>query len=274
MSLGSDFATRLGVAFALIGLAFAALWAGGVGFWIVLSIAGVLMMGEWAGLAGASARQRRLAQYAISVPLAAMAPGLGGEAAQVLVQFLALGLIAGAFFFLAAVTRRFQLAAGVFYVGLPVLALLLLRSHPAGFRITFWTMAVVWACDSGAYFAGRLIGGPKLWPAISPNKTWAGAIGGVVAAAAFTIAFALLNTDMSTGMVMILLSPWLAVLAQAGDLFESHLKRVAGVKDSGNVLPGHGGLLDRLDGLVPVAPVVAIVIVNHFLSMTGGRFWL
>lgn len=270
MSAGrSDLTARFGVAFALIGLAFAALWAGGLGFWLVTSVAGVLMAGEWAGLAGVGHKDRRLTQYAVSVPLAAMCPLAAGPGA------LALGLIAGAFFFLAAVMRRFQLAFGAFYVALPILALLLLRSHPDGFWLTFWTMAVVWACDSGAYFAGRAIGGPKLWPRVSPNKTWAGAIGGVLAAAAFTIVFALWHGS-PTGLTMILLSPWLAILAQAGDLFESHLKRVAGVKDSGNLLPGHGGLLDRLDGLVPVAPTVLVVIAWHYWALVGvmtGKLW-
>lgn len=266
---GSELATRLGVAFALIGLAFAALYAGGVGFWMVLSFAAVLMMGEWAMLAGANTQGRRLAQYAMCVPLALMAPGLAAGPG-----FLALGFVIGAFFFLAIVTRNVQLALGAFYVGLPVLALVLLRSHPEGFRVTLWTMAVVWACDSGAFFAGRAIGGPKLSPAISPNKTWSGAIGGVLAAVAFSAAYWLYNSDVQGGLALILISPLLAVLAQAGDLFESHLKRVAGVKDSGNILPGHGGLLDRLDGLVPVAPTVAIVLIYHYLSVTGGRFWL
>lgn len=268
MTKNSDLGTRLVVAVVLIGLAFAALWVGGLGFWFVLSAAGILMMGEWAELTGSDPRQKRLSQYAISVPLAIMAPGLAAGPG-----FLALGFVAGAFFFLAAVTRRVQLALGIFYVGLPVLALLLLRSHPAGFRVTLWTMAVVWACDSGAYFAGRAIGGPKLLPKISPNKTWAGAIGGIIAAVAFTVAFVLLNPDMGIGLAMILMSPFLAILAQLGDLFESHLKRVAGVKDSGNILPGHGGLLDRLDGLVPVAPAAALVLILHYLSVTGGTFW-
>jgi phosphatidate cytidylyltransferase len=263
----SDLGVRLAVGLALIALAFAALYAGGLGFWFVLSVAGVLMMGEWGTLARVDAREARLGQYAVSVPIAAMCPLAAGPG------FLALGLIGGAFFFLAIVARKVQLAAGAIYVGLPVLALLLLRAHPDGFRVTFWAMAVVWACDSGAYFAGRAIGGPKLAPAISPNKTWAGATGGVLASIAFTFAFLWFNPDMGSGTAMLVVSPLLAMLAQAGDLFESHLKRVAGVKDSSNLLPGHGGLLDRLDGLVPVAPVAAAVLAIHFTSVSGGRLW-
>nr|WP_218625214.1 phosphatidate cytidylyltransferase [Sphingomonas sp. dw_22] len=240
------------VALALIGLAFVALWAGGLGFWLVLSVAGILMIGEWAMLAGVDSRQRRLAQYALSVPLAIMAPHLAAGPG-----FLALGLIAGAAFFTAAVTRSARLAGGVLYVGLPVLALLVLREREHGLLLTFWAMALVWACDSGAFFAGRAIGGPKLAPSISPNKTWAGFLGGLLAAAAFAFVLVLL---FDLPVLLALATPLLAVLAQIGDLYESHLKRHAGVKDSGNLLPGHGGIMDRLDGLVAVAPAAALLV--------------
>ncbi len=265
---GSELGTRVGVGLALIGLAFAALWAGGFGFWLVLAVAGLLMMGEWADLAGADRQQKRLSQYALTVPLAIMAPGLAAGPG-----FLALGLIIGAWFFLGAVTRKPQLAGGILYVGLPILALQLLRAHPDGFAITLWTMAIVWACDSGAYFAGRAIGGPKLAPAISPNKTWSGFFGGLVAATAFTLIFIWLNLEIRAGLGMLVLAPFLAALAQFGDLFESHLKRVAGVKDSGNLLPGHGGLLDRLDGQVPVAPTAALFFVLHYWTSAGSLWW-
>lgn len=250
---GSELATRLGVAFILIGLAFAALYSGGLGFWAVVSVAGVLMMGEWALLAGASPQGKRLAQYAVSVPLAAMAPGLAAGPG-----FLALGLIIGAFFFLMIVTRGAQLALGAFYVCLPILALVLIREQPEqGLLLTFWAMALVWACDSAAYFTGRALGGPKLAPAISPNKTWAGFLGGVAGATLFAFVLVWLF-DLPVALAWA--TPALGALSQLGDLFESHLKRCAGVKDSGNLLPGHGGVLDRLDGLVAAAPVAALLV--------------
>lgn len=254
MSKGkSDLGTRAIVAVALIGLAAVALWAGGLGFWLVIAAIALLMMSEWAELSGASLREKRLAQYALTVPLAIMAPHLAAGPG-----FLALGLVIGAAFFIAAVTRRGQLAAGALYSGLPVLALLSLREHPAhGLLYTFWAMALVWACDTGAYFAGRAIGGPKLAPLISPNKTWAGFIGGVVSAGIFA---AVLVVGFGLPVVLAIATPFLAMLAQVGDLFESHLKRCAGVKDSGNLLPGHGGILDRLDGLVAVAPFAALLV--------------
>ncbi len=252
MSKNADLGKRLVVALALIALAFVALWAGGLGFWLVLSVAGILMIGEWAMLMGADERQRRLAQYALSIPLAIMAPGLAAGPG-----FLALGLVVGAAFFLAAVTRNPRLAGGALYVGLPVLALLVLREQSQGLLLTFWAMALVWACDSGAFFAGRAIGGPKLAPAISPNKTWAGFLGGLLAAALFAY---ILVALFGLPVLLAVATPGLAVLAQLGDLYESNLKRRAGVKDSGNLLPGHGGIMDRLDGLVAVAPVAALLV--------------
>ncbi|MCX8477560.1 MAG: phosphatidate cytidylyltransferase [Sphingomonas sp.] len=249
---GSDLATRLLVAIVLIGLAAVALWVGGLGFWLVIATIGLLMMGEWADLSGATLQHKRLSQYALTVPLAIMAPGLAAGPG-----FLALGLVIGAAFFVAAVTRSGRLASGVLYVGLPVLALLTLRmEEPHGLLYTFWAMALVWACDSGAYFAGRAIGGPKLAPQISPNKTWAGFIGGVAAAGIFAALLVWLGLPVPLAIA----TPVLAMLAQLGDLYESHLKREAGVKDSGNLLPGHGGIMDRLDGLVAVAPVAALLV--------------
>jgi phosphatidate cytidylyltransferase len=245
----SDLPVRAAVGVALIALAVAALWAGGLGFWLILVVAALLMMGEWADLARVDRGQKRLAQYALCVPLAIMAPGLAAGPG-----FLALGLVLGAAVFVGAVTRRPQLALGVVYIGLPVLALVLLRER-FGLLAAFWAMALVWACDTGAYFAGRALGGPKLAPAISPNKTWAGFVGGLAAAGIF----ALLLVPYGLPLLLALATPLLAAVAQAGDLFESHLKRLAGVKDSGNLLPGHGGVLDRLDGLVAVAPIAALL---------------
>lgn len=246
----ADLGTRSIVGMALIAVAAAALWLGGLAFWLLVTIAALVMIHEWGGLHGATPKQRKLSQYALMVPLAIMAPVAAGA------SFLALGLIGGAGFFLAIVTRNGMLGVGAGYVGLPVLALILLRDAPQGLLLAFWAMALVWACDIGAYFAGRTFGGPKLMPAVSPNKTWAGLIGGVLGAGLFGLALA----QWGLPWPLVFATPVLAVLAQAGDLYESWLKRRAGVKDSSNILPGHGGVLDRLDGLVPVAPVAAVLV--------------
>jgi len=247
----SDLPRRAAAAIVMIAVAVGALLAGGVAFWILISVASLLMLAEWADLAKASPVDKRIAMFAVSVPLAILSPLAAGP------DFFALGLIAAATFFTGIVTRNTQLAAGIGYVALPAMALVFIRGLDDGAILAFWTLAIVWATDTGAYFAGRAIGGPKLMPAISPSKTWAGLGGGMVAALLTGLAFAQWG---GLAMGLALSSLILAVVAQGGDLFESALKRRAGVKDSGTLLPGHGGVLDRLDGMVPVAPMVAILI--------------
>lgn len=157
---------------------------------------------------------------------------------------------------------------GFAYCLLPALSLLWIRERAeyegigTGFDLLIWVFLVVWSTDIGAYFAGRTIGGPKLAPSISPNKTIAGLIGGVVAAALFAGLWA---TFAQLPAALFWLAMPFAFAAQIGDLFESGLKRRAGVKDSGTWLPGHGGLLDRLDGLVPVAILTAAMMVLDWI---------
>jgi phosphatidate cytidylyltransferase len=143
--------------------------------------------------------------------------------------------------------------SGFFYALLPALALLWLRER-AGLNLLIWAFIVTWATDIGAYFAGRTFGKRKLAPSISPNKTVEGLLGGIAAATIFGGAWVLAT---GLGVALLALAPVLAIAAQGGDLFESRMKRQARVKDSGNWLPGHGGALDRLDGLVPVAVLTA-----------------
>jgi phosphatidate cytidylyltransferase len=158
--------------------------------------------------------------------------------------------------------------AGFVYALVPALALLWIRERfqvggaPLGVELLLWVFITTWSVDIGAYFAGRTIGGPKLAPAISPNKTWAGLIGGMIAAALFGGLWVYL---LQLPPLLYLLAPPFAVAAQLGDLFESWLKRRAGVKDSGTWLPGHGGALDRLDGLVVVATLTAAAMIAGWL---------
>ena len=152
---------------------------------------------------------------------------------------------------------------GFAYALLPALALLWIRERaPHDLMLLLWVFIVTWSTDIGAYFAGRAIGGPKLAPMISPNKTWAGLIGGMIAAALLGGYWA---NFTSLSPKLLWLAPLFAVGAQAGDLFESGLKRRAGVKDSGTILPGHGGVMDRLDGLVVVASLTALAVVAGWL---------
>lgn len=152
---------------------------------------------------------------------------------------------------------------GIIYALLPALSLIWLRQNFDGW-IVLWMMIIVWSMDTGAYFAGKNIGGPKMSPRISPNKTWAGLIGGAVTAVIFGVIAA---HYFDLGYHMTFLIPAAAVLAiwsQMGDLAESALKRHFDVKDSGALIPGHGGIMDRIDGVVFAAPAVAL-----FLYLLG-----
>ena len=176
--------------------------------------------------------------------------------------FAALAVIAGVAMLIEwrALSKRIGwgeagLVAGVAYVALPVAAIIALRIE--SLALALWTLAIVWATDIFAYIAGRSIGGPKIAPSISPSKTWAGLGGGMVGAG---VSGALLAYHFTLPEMLYWLGVPLAVLAQAGDFFESWVKRRAGVKDSGKLLPGHGGVLDRLDGLVPVATIMGFLL--------------
>lgn len=148
---------------------------------------------------------------------------------------------------------------GAFYIGIPCYSLIHLRVNmDLGFETVLWVFLLVWAADSGAYVAGRLIGGPKLAPRISPNKTWAGLAGGVTAAGLVGFFNALVLAHENV-IPLVLMSAFLGLLSQGGDLVESWVKRRFNKKDAGSLIPGHGGLLDRVDGLL-VASVGAVVI--------------
>ena len=160
--------------------------------------------------------------------------------------------------------EAYPVKAAIPYAALPALALAYVMDIGGAISV-FWLLAVVWASDIGAYAVGQIIGGPKLAPSVSPNKTWSGALGGLVAAAlagsALLWGYALTATLALAGLAVVL-----SAISQVGDLFESALKRRYRIKDSGNLIPGHGGIMDRFDGLWAAAPVVAVVCV----VMQGG----
>ena len=240
-------------------VALAALWFGDIPFWLLVALLSVTMMHEWAVMAVVPKWKWALAvglalvmqtyslYFDVSVPVRD-AGSLGVEA----VMLTGLSAI-----LLAVITFTARLGWGLLYATLPALALLFLREQPYGLALALFTMMIVWATDIGAYFTGRTIGGPKLAPKLSPNKTWAGLIGGMIGAG---LVAALIVSLAPLPKMLALVAPPLAVVAQMGDLFESWLKRISGVKDSGKILPGHGGVLDRLDGLVPVAVIMAALV--------------
>ncbi|MFQ6017221.1 MAG: phosphatidate cytidylyltransferase [Kiloniellaceae bacterium] len=171
-------------------------------------------------------------------------------------------LAAGAMATVVTATRRRQAESlwsglGVVYIGAACLGFLWLRQDPdIGRPVVFWLVAVVWATDIGAYFAGRGLGGPRLAPSISPNKTWSGVAGGVLAAILVGLAAAAWR-GQGNALGLAAMSAVLAIVAQAGDLFESSLKRRFGVKDASDLIPGHGGLLDRADGVLAGSLILA-----------------
>jgi phosphatidate cytidylyltransferase len=153
----------------------------------------------------------------------------------------------------------FWLAAGPVYIGLPAIALIWLRGHGVdGERVILWLMLSVWATDIGAFFAGRLIGGPRIAPRLSPNKTWAGLAGGMASSALVGLAVARVDSLAPSAAALTAAGALLAVVAQAGDFAESAVKRRFGAKDSSALIPGHGGLFDRVDGLIAAACALAL----------------
>jgi phosphatidate cytidylyltransferase len=148
---------------------------------------------------------------------------------------------------------------GVPYVSLPPIAFVVLREDAAyGIAAILLVMLMVWFADTVAYFAGRIIGGPKLAPRISPKKTWAG-LGGAMAGSALAAIGVAVAMKLPAAGILVVIAALLAIVEQGGDLFKSAMKRHYGVKDSGNLIPGHGGVIDRVDGLVAVAMAAAVI---------------
>ncbi|MCG2841651.1 phosphatidate cytidylyltransferase [Sandaracinobacter sp. RS1-74] len=252
---GSGLGPRVVVGLFLAVIAIADIWVGGPAFSLMIAAGVILILWEWCAM-------HRIAQgWRIGGGLALAAVALLADRNQpqlALVLLLSSAILFLALSLLAKAAARRWISTGLLYAGLPAIALIWLRGQPDGFALVMWTMGLVWATDIFAYFAGRAIGGPKIWPAVSPNKTWAGLIGGMTGAALFSLGFAVWRNWPQGALAMLLLGAALAVVAQAGDFFESWLKRRAGVKDSGRLFPGHGGIMDRVDGLVPVACLVAL----------------
>jgi phosphatidate cytidylyltransferase len=244
--------------------ALAAVYVGAPLFDLLFGAVALIMAFEWdrlcRGPRGALAKANDPATWALAAAIFAVVLAAALQLRELAI-WLSVAGFAAVFLIARGIDRRAPLlqAFGALYIGLPYVALVWLRDDAsAGLATLFWLLAVVWATDTGAMFAGKTIGGPKLAPAISPNKTWAGLAGGMLAAAAVGVAFAL-ALDAPPD-VAALISAGLAVVAQAGDLGESLVKRHFSVKDSGTLIPGHGGVFDRVDGLLAVAPVWALVL--------------
>ena len=248
----SDLWPRVAVGVLLAVVALGNIWMGGLAFSAMIALGVVMILWEWAAMHAVGKPWRLVAA---AVLLAVSAITHWGE------PRIAIGaLISAALLLMLLAGRRGGgwLGSGLLYAGLPAVALIAMRQQHDGLDLVLWAMGLVWATDILAYFTGRAIGGPRIWPAASPNKTWAGLIGGMIGAGLFSAAFAVWRDWEQTWTLMLILGALLAVVAQSGDFFESWLKRRAGVKDSGKLLPGHGGIMDRVDGLVPVACLVGL----------------
>jgi phosphatidate cytidylyltransferase len=238
-------------------------YIGGWLFFLLCAAAAAGVLWEWTKLVADSADARILLPGFSALLFALVLTALDEPGAAAGMIFIGAALAAGV---MAAWPRRFPArnplvwgSCGILYAGIAYLGPALIRRDAAwGFVAVLFVAMTVWTTDISAYAVGRTLGGPLLWPRISPNKTWAGAVGGVLGgvAAGTSVAYASgVDKLVAVGVVAFVLS----VLTQAGDLFESAVKRRFGAKDAGSLIPGHGGLMDRLDGFL-LAAFVALLI--------------
>ncbi len=250
---------RVLTAAVLVPIALLVAWAGGIWFALLVAAGTALAGHEWSKLCDID-RPAAVALLIVIGPVLAIAQSTGGPAASLLVLLLALLSTFGGE---KSTPNRIWPAIGVAYLGIPTVAILWVRADLQIGQVTLiYLFAVVWLTDIGAYAFGRTIGGPRLAPSISPGKTWAGAIGGLFLAVAVTLLAAwIMGSPRPVGAIA--LAFYLSIATQCGDLFESWVKRRFGKKDSGTIIPGHGGVLDRIDGLLFAAPVMAAIIIAN-----------
>jgi phosphatidate cytidylyltransferase len=239
------------------------IWAGGTSYKIMLIAGAIRLASEWVAMCRASIFRMPGALAAFSIVAGTGVAAFAHVGAGLAI--FAAGA-ASAVFLAGGAPHRWALACGIPYVGAAAAALLWLRGDAfVGLTDLLFVLLLVWASDIGAYATGRLLGGPKLAPLISPGKTWSGAFGGLAAAIAAGLLVAFASQEAMQPWRVAGIAAALGIVAQAGDLLESLIKRHFGVKDSGRLIPGHGGLFDRVDALLTAAPVAAL------LALVAGR---
>jgi len=257
----NDLWLRILSAAVLAPVALVCVWVGGTAFagLVVLLAAGLCY--EWLGLCGQRSSLAAMLLFA-ALPVSVALTQFGTAASALILLAVATAATTA---YGRGLSPARPLAFGIPYVGVAVVALVWLRQQPrSGGVNVIVLLLVVWASDIGAYLAGRAIGGRRLAPSVSPGKTWSGAVGGLVAAAAVGFAASAILSDRlsswrSASWRPVAFAVLIGIIGQAGDLFESRLKRHFGVKDSGTIIPGHGGLLDRLDAMLTAAPATALL---------------
>jgi phosphatidate cytidylyltransferase len=264
---GNNLLLRVVSALVMVPLALAAAHYGGLIFLAFWTIAALIVLWEWDAMVCAHDKNPVFTISSIAIVGTSLLWAIERPVpALMLISLGALGVAT-----LASKIRRPWCVAGLVYCGGLLLAPIVLRADPVfGFFAILFLFAVVWSTDIGAYIAGRALGGPKLMPRISPNKTWSGATGGLVAGVGSGVSvamFAGIENLAAIGLTAFVLS----IASQVGDLLESAIKRQFNVKDASWIIPGHGGLMDRLDGFV-VASIVAVLIgLAHGGIATPGR---
>jgi phosphatidate cytidylyltransferase len=266
--VGGGLSKRIGSALVLAPLALLVVYAGPPYFIGLVLLAAIVMTFEWVRLCSGGGSIALLVGIGLCV-CAAVALASLGEMGWAIITVAASA--AAVWLLVAAIVDgrlAVWMAAGVVYIALPCVALVWLRGDgEAGRSAVFWLLAVVWGMDIGAFAVGKALGGPKLAPRISPKKTWSGLIGGAICSALAGTAVALvLNGDMSHTVWLAAGAAVLGILSQGGDLLESAVKRHFGAKDAGNIIPGHGGVLDRVDGLLAASVAMAA----YGLATGGG----
>jgi phosphatidate cytidylyltransferase len=257
---------RVRTALVLLPFVIAPAWLGGNWFLLLMGVAALAMAYEWVGLLKSqNAVRDRL--WLGALLLAVLAYSHGTTATDGLAMIFVM-LLGGGAVLVHQGARLTPVLGGLVYIGWPLAAAIGFRQDPLGMLIVGYALLSVWAVDVFAMFSGKLIGGPKLAPRLSPNKTWAGLIGGalgaVLAAWVSYWAIGLVDPIAVDLAAILMIGVVLAVLAQMSDLFESGLKRKYDIKDSGGIIPGHGGILDRVDGLI------GVLIVLHIVSLWRG----
>jgi phosphatidate cytidylyltransferase len=251
----SNLALRILSAVVLAPLALITAYFGGWPFAVFWAVAALAVLWEWMTLVVGPTHRLMLSSCASAIAVAALVEWRGRPITAILL--VGMGALAALIF--APHGKRLWITAGIGYAGALLLAPMLLRADDAdGFLVLVLLFAVVWTTDVLGFFAGRAFGGPKLMPAISPNKTWSGAVAGALGAMIVAIAVAKAFGPFDT-VTIALIALLLSVVAQLGDLLESWIKRQFGVKDASQLIPGHGGVMDRLDGFWAAALIGCLI---------------